>query len=72
MPPRGRPRITQEDYEARLRAYCTAYGVVPNADGFVPFPAGQRETPQHREWVKLYRAHSRLKLDAAQGRLKLD
>jgi hypothetical protein len=60
MPTKGRPRISAEVYAARLAAYCTRYGVSPSAEGLAPFPAGGRETPQHREWVSLYKAHSRL------------
>jgi hypothetical protein len=58
--PKGRPRLTPEDHEARLQAYCTAHAVKLNAEGLPPFPTGQRETPQHREWMKLYKAHSRM------------
>jgi hypothetical protein len=57
---KGRPRLTPEEYEARLRAYCAKYSVAPNTEGFAPFPAGRRETPQHREWMKLYKAHNRM------------
>jgi len=58
--PKGRPRLTPEEYEGRLRAYCSAFAVKPNAQGLPPFPSGQRETPQHREWMKLYKAHNRM------------
>lgn len=57
---KGRPRLTPEEYEARIRAYCAKYSVKPNTQGFPPYPAGRRETPQHREWMKLYKAHSRM------------
>lgn len=60
MPGRGRPRLTLEVYEARLGAYCARYAVKPSREGLPPFPAGRRETPQHREWIALYKAHSRL------------
>jgi hypothetical protein len=56
----GRPRLTPEEYQARLDAYCARYQVRPTPEGIPPFPAGQRETPQHREWIKLYKAHHRL------------
>jgi hypothetical protein len=56
----GRPRITVEEYEARLRAYCGRYGVQPTSQGLPPFPAGQRESAQHREWMSLYKALNRL------------
>jgi hypothetical protein len=60
MPGRGRPRLTPEVYEARLGAYCAQYKVKPTREGLPPFPAGQRETPQHREWISLYKGHARL------------
>ena len=60
MAAKGRPRLTPEDYEARVQAYCAAYAVKPNAEGLPPYPAGRRETPQHREWLKLYKAHNRM------------
>jgi hypothetical protein len=60
MPGRGRPRLTPELYAARLAAYCARYEVVPGPAGLPPFPAGQRETPQHREWISLYKGHARL------------
>jgi hypothetical protein len=60
MAAKGRPRLSPEDYEARLQAYCAAYTVRPNAEGLPPFPAGRRETTQHREWMKLYKAHNRM------------
>lgn len=60
MPARGRPRLTASDYESRLQAYCRRHGVSPTAAGIPPFPSGRRETDQHREWLALYKAHSRL------------
>src|SRR5262245_42318934 len=60
MPSRGRPRLTPADYEDRLRSYCARYHVAATPAGIPPFPTGQRETDQHREWMTLYRAHSRL------------
>jgi hypothetical protein len=56
----GRPRLTPEEYKSRLDAYCDRYGVSPTAAGIPPFPTGQRETKQHREWIKLYKAHNRI------------
>lgn len=58
--PRGRPRLTPEAYQARLEAYCARYEATAAASGLPPFPAGRRETPQHREWLSLYKAHQRL------------
>ena len=56
----GRPRLTPEAYQARLDGYCARYKVTPLATDIPPFPAGRRETPQHREWIALYKAKSRL------------
>ena len=71
MPPR-RKAVTPEEYDALLRDYCAAYGVAANADGSVAFPAGRRETPQHRAWVRLYKARQRLARQGPQGRLKIE
>jgi hypothetical protein len=57
---RGRPRVTPEELRGRLIAYCKRHGVGLNDEGLPPFPAGQRETEQHREWMALYKAHRRL------------
>ena len=57
---RGRPRLTDEELRARINAYCKRHGVGLNDLGLPPFPAGQRETDQHREWMALYKAHRRL------------
>jgi len=59
-PRRGRPRLTDEQLRARIIAYCKRHGVGLNDLGLPPFPAGQRETDQHREWMALYKAHRRL------------
>jgi hypothetical protein len=58
--PVGRPRLTPEELQARIAEYCDRYGVVARADGLPPFPAGRRETPQHRDWIAVYKAHNRL------------
>jgi len=60
MPTTGRPRLKQEEYQARVDAYCAKYGVARNSEGVPPFPRGKRETDQHREWLKLYKTHQRL------------
>ncbi len=57
---RGRPRLTPEDLEARVADYCSRYRVAPGQEGLPPFPAGKRETTQHREWLLVYKAHQRL------------
>ena len=63
---RGRPPQAAEEIEARVRHYCARYGVAPGPDGLPPFPSGQRETKQHREWLTLYKALQRLRRRAAQ------
>lgn len=60
MAPKGRPRLTEDDLKARIRAYCKSYGASLNDQGLPSFPAGKRETPQHREWVSLYKLWNRL------------
>ena len=60
-PARGRPRLTPEALETRIHAYCKRYGVASeDRGGLPPFPAGKRETAQHRQWIALYNAHKRL------------
>ena len=59
-PRRGRPRLTPQELRDRLAEYCGRYSVALNDEGLPPFPAGQRETAQHREWMSLYKAHRRL------------
>lgn len=56
----GRPRLSPEALQARIAEYCGKYGVKPGADGLPPYPSGQRETVQHREWIAVYKAHARL------------
>jgi hypothetical protein len=58
--PRGRPRLTAEMLQSRIDAYCARYDVRPGPNGLPPFPAGRRETPQHRQWIALYTASRRL------------
>ena len=58
-PARGRPRLSADALRARIQAYCGRYAVEANAEGLPPFPSGQRETLQHREWMALYRMHRR-------------
>ena len=62
MPLTGRRPVTPEQFLERVHAYCRTYGVEPNAVGLPPFPTGQRETPQHRAWLGLYKTHQRLRL----------
>jgi hypothetical protein len=56
----GRPPLPEEAVEARVAEYCRRYGVERTVDGLPPFPSGQRETAQHREWLVVYRAVKRL------------
>ena len=54
--------MTQEQLQQRIDAYCAKYEVsVRKADGLPPFPAGERETRKHRDWVVLYKAVSRFR-----------
>jgi len=57
---RGRPRLTAEALQSRIDTYCARYDVRPGPNGLPPFPAGRRETPQHRQWIALYTASRRL------------
>ena len=45
----------------RIAAYCARYGVGLADTGFPVYPAGLRETPQHREWIMLFKVFSRLR-----------
>src|SRR5215470_13848649 len=57
---RGRPRLTPDELQARIEVYCRRYAVSVNDQGLPPFPAGRRESGQHREWMALYKAHRRI------------
>jgi hypothetical protein len=60
--PKGRPPLTPEIAQDRIDAYRTTYGVTElNAEGFPVFPAGRRESRQHRDWVLLFKAWSRVR-----------
>lgn len=54
-----RPRMTQEELDARLEEYCQRYGVKLGQNGLPPFPTGKRETQQHKEWMAVYKTHNR-------------
>jgi hypothetical protein len=56
---------TEEQVRAKALAYCERYGVSPGPGGLPPFPTGQRETRQHREWLTVYRALQRSRARAA-------
>lgn len=60
MPAIGRPRLTPDELRERIAAYCRTYRVAATPNGMPPFPSGRRETDQHREWMKLYKAQSRM------------
>ena len=49
----------------KVLAYCERYDVTPGPEGLPPFPSGRRESPQHREWLTVYRALQRLKARSA-------
>jgi hypothetical protein len=52
--------MTEDEIQERIDAYCRRYAVDErNAAGFPVFPAGRRETPQHREWIGLFKVFSR-------------
>lgn len=54
--------MTEEVVRQRIADYCERYGVGElNAAGFPVFPAGKRETRQHREWIVLFKAFDRLR-----------
>jgi hypothetical protein len=57
---RGRPAASAEHVAARVAAYCDRYGVQASSEGLPPFPSGERETAQHRQWLVVYRAVKRL------------
>jgi hypothetical protein len=62
MAPRGRPALTEEILRERTSAYCKRYGVTDfNAAGLPAYPAGKRESRQHRDWVNLFKAWSRFR-----------
>lgn len=60
MPRTGRPALTEDQVQKRVADYCDRYQVTAvNDAGFPIFPAGLRETPQHREWITLYQLFNR-------------
>lgn len=62
MPRTGRPPLTEGIVAERIAGYCRRYDVSErNEAGFPAYPAGKRETPQHREWVVLFKAFSRVR-----------
>jgi hypothetical protein len=61
MPRTGRPPLTEAVIRERIAAYCSRYGVALTDAGFPAYPAGLRETPQHREWIMLFKVFSRLR-----------
>jgi hypothetical protein len=48
-------RLTSDVFEERLADYCRRYEVGIGPNGLPPYPAGRRETPQHREWMALHK-----------------
>ena len=61
MPRTGRPPLTEAVIRERIAAYCARYGVKLTEAGFPVYPAGLRETRQHREWMTLFKVFSRLR-----------
>jgi hypothetical protein len=62
MAPRGRPPLTEEILRERAEAYCKRYDVKEFNDAGLPaYPAGKRESRQHRDWVNLFKAWSRFR-----------
>ena len=52
--------MTDDQVRQRIDAYRARYSVKEvNEDGFPVFPAGLRETKQHREWITLYKLFNR-------------
>ena len=52
--------MTDAQVQQRVADYCARYQVTEiNDAGFPIFPAGLRETPQHREWITLYQLFNR-------------
>lgn len=62
MAARGRPALTEDVLRERTAAYCSRYGVKEFNDAGLPaYPAGKRESRQHRDWVNLFKAWSRFR-----------
>lgn len=53
--------MSEDVLRERVDDYCARYKVEPNEKGLPPFPAGRRETRQHREWISLLKADTRLR-----------
>jgi hypothetical protein len=69
MAPRGRPALTEDVLRERTAAYCSRYGVKEFNDAGLPaYPAGKRESRQHRDWVNLFKAWSRFRRRTAAPR----
>ena len=56
----GRPPMSEDEVRTRIDAYCARYKVKErNEAGFPVYPAGLRETTQHRDWISLYKLFDR-------------
>ena len=53
--------MSEEALRQRVGDYCARYQVQPKENGLPPFPTGRRETRQHREWISLLKAGTRLR-----------
>lgn len=52
--------MTDDQIQQRIADYRDRYAVTEvNDAGFPVFPAGLRESPQHREWISLYQLFNR-------------
>ena len=58
----GRPPLTADQVQAKLLRYCARYHASVAPGGYPVFPAGKRESKQHKEWLTVYRAVQRLKV----------
>jgi hypothetical protein len=62
MARQGRPPLTEDVLRERTAEYCRRYRVTDfNEAGLPAYPAGKRESRQHRDWVNLLKAWSRLR-----------
>jgi hypothetical protein len=54
--------LTEDVLRQRIADYCSRYGVEAlGDDSFPPYPSRKRESRQHRDWVNLRKAWSRLR-----------
>jgi hypothetical protein len=52
--------MSEDEVRARIDAYCARYKVRERNEAGLPvYPAGLRETAQHRDWISLYKLFDR-------------